>query len=92
MINLYPVPKQKPTPKKVKSKRVPWSVDPDKELEEMMSDAMAASGKSRSELLRLCVRNELPAIVARLEEERRVKSVAFAKRFGEQDKPEGKDN
>lgn len=84
------MPKQKPTPKKIKSKRVPWSVDPDKELEELMLAAVAATGKSRSELLRLCVRGELPAIVERAIAERRAGSDAFEKLLGVRQKPEDK--
>lgn len=87
MINLYAMPKtdkQKP-----KSRRTPWSVEPDKELEDMMAAAIEATGKERSELIRLCVKDELPAVVAKLVASRKKGEDDFASRFGK-DRTSGK--
>lgn len=90
MINVYPVTKAEHKQKSDKSKRTPWSVDPDQELEDMMAKAMEATGKDRSELIRECVRGKLPLIVEKYAADRKKSEEEFASRFGPKGKTEGK--
>lgn len=76
--------------KPLAQKRSVWSVDPDPELKQMMEDAIRATGKSTSDLIRECVRENLEDVVKKLAEQQAQALRDFLSTHASEDKPSSK--
>lgn len=60
-----------------KTKEDKWTIRPDEELNELMKNALEATGADRTELILQCIREELPDVVKKLIAERKRSEQAF---------------